>query len=58
MVTGPGEAAELLRRRKVLIPTKLMFLSRKSFLQKLVESWNARKSQRACGTLYRLTARN
>jgi hypothetical protein len=34
MVTGPGEAAELLRRREVLIPKKLKFITRKSNLQK------------------------
>jgi hypothetical protein len=32
--TGPGEAAELLRRREVLIPEKLKFITRKSNLQK------------------------
>jgi len=30
MVTGPGEAAELLRRREVLTPEKLKGLTRKS----------------------------
>ena len=34
MVTGPGDAAELLRRRDVLIPEKLKFITRKSNLQK------------------------
>jgi len=34
MVTGPGEDTELLRRREVLIPEKLKFLTRKSNLQK------------------------
>jgi transcriptional regulator of met regulon len=31
---GPGEDAELLRRREVLIPEKLKFITRKSNLQK------------------------
>jgi hypothetical protein len=35
MVTGPGEAAELLKRREVLIPKKLKHFTRKSNLQKL-----------------------
>jgi hypothetical protein len=34
MVTGPGKATELLRRREVLIPEKLKFITRKSNLQK------------------------
>ena len=34
MVTGPGEAAELLRRREVLIPEKPKFITRKSNLPK------------------------
>jgi hypothetical protein len=36
MVTGAGKATELLRRRKVLIPEKLKFFTRKSNLQKLI----------------------
>jgi len=34
MVTGPGEAAELLRRREVPTPNKLKFFTRKRKLQK------------------------
>jgi hypothetical protein len=33
MVTGPGKAAELLRRREVLIPEKLKSFNRKVNLQ-------------------------
>jgi hypothetical protein len=36
MVTSPGEATKLLRRREVLNPNKLKFLTRKRKLQK----WN------------------
>jgi hypothetical protein len=34
VVTGPGDAIELLKRSEVLIPEKLKFITRKSNLQK------------------------
>jgi len=36
MVTGPGKASELLRRRDELTPKKLKFLTRKRKLLKLI----------------------